>query len=99
MAMTAWSANVSRSAICLSENGWGSARRITMTPSGVPSRSSGVARDGSVPCKLCLERATVSGNSGLGNVAQVLDVDRPPVRYSPASYRVATDGDGVVDRP
>ena len=64
MAMTAWLANVSRSAICLAEKGWTSGPRLmTMTPSGVPSRSSGVASIVRLMDPACLMRDTVSGNS------------------------------------
>jgi hypothetical protein len=43
IAITAWLAKVSTSAICLSRNGRISIRRIRMTAMGVPSRSNGVA--------------------------------------------------------
>ncbi len=43
MAMTAWSAKVSRSWICFAENGRTSMRRIRIAPTATPSRSSGVA--------------------------------------------------------
>ncbi len=46
MAITAWLAKVSSSSICLAEKGWTPVPRVTkMTPSGVPSRSSGVGQD------------------------------------------------------
>ena len=41
MAITAWSAKVSRSAICFSENGFTSIRRIPIAPIATPSRSKG----------------------------------------------------------
>ena len=41
IAITAWSAKVVTSSICLSVNGRTSERSTTMTPIGVPSRSSG----------------------------------------------------------
>ena len=41
MAITAWSANVETSSICLSVNGRGSLRPRAMAPIGTPSRSSG----------------------------------------------------------
>ena len=44
MAMTAWSAKVLRSSICVSGNGPGSGRPTPITPIGSPSRSIGVAR-------------------------------------------------------
>ena len=44
IAITAWSAKVSRSAICLSVNGRTSVRRMRNEADGRPSRSSGVAR-------------------------------------------------------
>ena len=43
MAMTAWSAKVSRSWICFSEKGRTSMRRIRIAPRATPSRRSGVA--------------------------------------------------------
>ena len=43
IAITAWSAKVCRSAICVSENGPGSGRPTTMAPKGVCSRSRGTA--------------------------------------------------------
>src|SRR4029434_5168902 len=43
MAITAWSAKVSTSAICLSENGWTSRRHRPSAPTALPSRSSGTA--------------------------------------------------------
>ena len=43
IAMTAWSAKVLRSAICLSENGRTSNRRMRITPMATSSRSSGTA--------------------------------------------------------
>ena len=46
MAMTAWSANVFTSSICLSVKGRTSVRRIMMTPIATPSRRSGTARIG-----------------------------------------------------
>ena len=46
MAMTAWSAKVLRSAICLSVKGRTSVRRIMIAPMGSPSRSSGAAKNG-----------------------------------------------------
>ena len=45
MAITAWLAKVSRSAICLSEKDRTSCRRIRIAPIEAPSRSSGTARD------------------------------------------------------
>ena len=90
MAMTAWLANVSRSAICLAEKGWTSGPRVTkMTPSGVPSRSSGVASD-------CPDVGTRPASAGHGfrelrlGRQDVLDVDRPPVAHRPSADRVAT---------
>ena len=50
MAMTAWSAKVLSSSICLSVNGRTSIRRITMTPTGASSRIRGVARMVRRPC-------------------------------------------------
>src|SRR5262249_42267901 len=41
MAITAWSAKVETSSICLSVNGRTEARLKTITPTGFPSRSSG----------------------------------------------------------
>ena len=52
MAITAWSAKVLRRAICLSENGRTSVRRIRIAPMGTPSRSNGVARTVRVPVVL-----------------------------------------------
>ena len=43
IAITAWAAKVFASAICLSEKGRTSVRRMAMTPMGTPSRRSGVA--------------------------------------------------------
>jgi hypothetical protein len=64
IAITAWSANVSRSAICLAEKGWTSGPRVMMmTPSGVPSRSRGVATAVRTREPVCLTRATDTGNS------------------------------------
>ncbi len=44
MAITAWSAKVSSSAICLSVNGCTAVRRIRIAPIGTPSRRSGATR-------------------------------------------------------
>ena len=98
MAMTAWLANVSRSAICLAEKGWTSGPRVmTMTPSGVPSRSSGVASIVRMRDPACLDAGHGFRELRLGR-HDVLDVDRPPVAHNPSAYGVATDGDGVSDR-
>ena len=67
IAMTAWAAKVSRSAICLSENGRGSRRRITMVPSASPSRSSGIARIARWPP--LLENALDIASSASGSIA------------------------------
>ena len=44
MAITAWSAKVFSSSICLSVNGWTSVRRTAIAPMATPSRSSGTPR-------------------------------------------------------
>ena len=44
MAITAWSAKVRRSAICLSVKGLTSVRQTLMAPMGMSSRSMGTAR-------------------------------------------------------
>jgi hypothetical protein len=41
MAITAWSAKVVTSSICLSVNGWGIVRMSEKAPNGAPSRSNG----------------------------------------------------------
>ena len=53
MAITAWSAKVLRSAICLSVNGRTSVRRTAMYPMATPSRNSGVLRLVRVPVSCC----------------------------------------------
>ena len=49
IAITAWSAKVSTSSICLSVNGRGSVRITTRTPIGIPSRSSGTPTAARMP--------------------------------------------------
>src|SRR4051812_43337124 len=49
IAITAWSANVSRSWMCRSEKGSASLRRMTITPIGTPLRSRGVAKTLRIP--------------------------------------------------
>ena len=51
MAITAWSAKVLRSAICLSVKGRTSVRRMRIAPIGRPSRSSGAPSTDRVPSR------------------------------------------------
>ena len=67
MAMTAWQAKVSRSAICLSENGRTSVRRIAIAPIEAPSRINGVASIVRCPARLC--KLKPSGNSASDSAA------------------------------
>lgn len=60
IAITAWSANVSRSLIWVSENGRASVRLIVMAPIATPSRSSGTLRTARMPSRLIV--AATSGN-------------------------------------
>ena len=88
MAITAWSANVWRSAICLSEKGRTSARRITMAPERSALAQQWRGQHGSVlNARACLVPGHVSGNSASGT-PEVLDVDRPSLRHGPAADRV-----------
>ncbi len=63
MAITAWFAKVSSSAICFSVNGRTSIRRIMMVPIATPSRSSGVASTVRIPRLLEVLAWTVSSGS------------------------------------
>ena len=77
MAMTACAAKVSSSAICLSENGSASGRRIDHAE-GAPSRTSGVVSIVRTPTRRCLVLGHCSRELRLG-FEYILDVDRPPV--------------------
>ena len=90
MAMTAWSAKVSSSAICFSVNGRTSVRRIIIAPMATPSRSNGVARMVRMPTLLrdCAVRKLVSISA-----SKIVDVDRLPVDNGSAAGRAAMIGD------
>ena len=88
MAMTAWSANVSSSAICWSRERADLACRATsITPIGVTSRSSGVGEGRPLPDAAMAARAGI-GNS-VGSAARSSNVDRPPVDDRPPADRPA----------
>ena len=79
IAITAWAAKVSRSSICLSENGWTTSRRITMETerhSFAQERRhescppAAMTRLDACPCLSVL---------GLGKRLEVDDVKRPPL--------------------
>ena len=98
MAITAWSANVSRSAICFAEKGWGSGpRAMKITPGGVPSRSSGVTSIVRTAVWDCPARAAVTGISSR-HVLDVLDVERPAVEHSPSNHGVGDPPERSADR-
>ena len=88
MAITAWSAKVLRSAICFSEKGRTSVRRIVITPIGVPSRSNGVAR--MVRATAFLEESRFR-KLHLKFSRDVVDVDCRPVDHSPSCWVAASE--------
>ena len=98
IAITAWLAKVSRSAICLAEKGWASGPRLMkMTPSGVPSRSSGRAQHGPGEGAALPHAGHGFRKLSLGR-HDVLDVDRPSVVHHPSADGATADGDAVSDR-
>ena len=66
MAITAWAAKVFANSICLFVKGCTSKRRIQITPTGMPSRKSGVASIVRMGAVARCTRASVSGNSVSG---------------------------------
>ena len=70
---------------------------MTMTPSGVPSRSRGVANPGPDVGSGLPHGGHAVRELRLG-CHPVLDVDRPPVEQCPSTQPVATYGNGVTDR-
>ena len=95
MAMTAWSAKVLRSAICLSVKGLTSVRRITIAPIGICLRNNGVGKYGPSPSlhssspglrrkflDLCLE---------IGYVDRLTINDRSGSRYRPNQGSLLSD--------
>ena len=90
IAITAWSAKVLRSSICLSVNGRTSVRRIMIAPIATPSRSNGTASTVRIPRLLSTRLA--SGNSSSSSARHVMDMNRLPVDDGSAGMRTAMIG-------
>ena len=98
MAMTAWLANVSRSAICLAEKGLGSGPRLIVDDAQWPTLAQ----------QRCRHHGPNRGSacSGAGRRYRelrlrgqdVLDVDRPPIAQNPSAHGVGHNRDGIADR-
>ena len=99
MAITAWSANVWRSAICLAVNGWTTSRRITMAPSDAPSRKSGATRLVRLRRPVRRTPRPRLGVLGLGKRLQVVDMNRPPVTHGPAGDSGRRGGERCPEPP
>ena len=97
MAMTAWSANVSISAISRSENGRTSQRAVVIAPIGTPSRSNGVARTVRWPT-ICCNRRLV-WKLRLDGDCEIVDVDGLAIEDGTAGDRGAADRADVSSVP
>ena len=89
IAITAWSAKVFTSVICLSENGTGSFLLPTDTPMGVPSRTMGTASDASVP-KLVGARDALS-KFLLRRLLQIRHVQNRVVQQGATHHEISTN--------
>ena len=83
MAITAWSAKVLSSAICLSENGRPACAAPRSRPMGTPSRSIGTP---AIAAEASVSRAALRSGETPSEVGlDVGDVDRPPARATAAA--------------
>ena len=84
MAITAWTAKVSSSSICLSENGWTTSRRITDGAERLALAEQRDRQDRPM-APFARERLDIA-SSASGSIAMSVNVDGSPIDHRPAGY-------------